>query len=189
MQSLSFVIRRAMLLNSLLAILSLVAYADAASNPHGVQEFTANGTWTAPSGIKSVLVEMWGGGGGGDTTLIGPFGGSGAYSRSVIPVKLRKIYNVVVGSGGAPNQNGGDSQFLDPNNNILLFAGGGPFGQGAGGAEDANAMIHHPGIGLGVGGLSVGNSNPRVGFDGAGGVSGTLGPDGTGHPGYVLLLW
>ena len=168
-----------------------------AGSKHGIQEFTANGTWTAPPSITSVLVEMWGGGGGG-----GPYstfgGGSGSYSHSVVTVKPHKAYTVVVGAGGLSQINGSDSQFVDSKDNILLFAGGGQAGGstavGEGGAEDTNAMIHHPGNpgpGLFVRSAAViGNSNPAPGFDGTGGVGGNPGSVADdGNPGYVLLIW
>lgn len=63
---------------------------SAASGIHGIREFTANGHFTVPTGIETVLVEMWGGGGGGYLSSPGGGGGSGAYSRSVVVVKAGK---------------------------------------------------------------------------------------------------
>jgi hypothetical protein len=78
---------------------------------------------------------------------------------SVVSVTPGLTYQVVAGAGGggaftngcgAYGCPGGDSQLLDPNNNVLLFAGGGIVGAyppgGAGGAIDPGAMISHPGF-------------------------------------------
>ena len=172
----------------------------------GVAEFRSSGTFTAPLGITGLLVEMWGGGGDGSN---GAGGGSGAYSRSVITVTPGMTYQVIVGAGGTRGFNGGPSAILpsglmfDPNNpatNTLIFAGGGSIGAsqglkipvgGAGGQQDSAAMISHPGNngvqGMGAEGY-LGNSNPPVGFDGAGGTAGSA-SGGAGNPGYVLLVW
>lgn len=73
----------------------------------GVQETTAGTyTWTAPSGVTSVTVELWGAGGGGGAgaTLNSGRGGSGAgggeYRKSVITVVPGNTYTIVVGAHG-----------------------------------------------------------------------------------------
>jgi hypothetical protein len=171
----------------------------------GVTEFTPSGTYvfTVPSGITHFLVEMWGGGGSG-TSAGG--GGGGAYSRSVVSVTPDMQYQVIVGAGGTSGSAGGASAFLpsgftfDPSNpmtNTLIFAGGGgsppllgAASPGGGGVADPRATINHPGnsgqgpTGGATGGEPyLGNSNPPVGFDGAGGTNAN------GNPGYVLLEW
>ena len=47
------------------------------------ETFNSSTTWTAPAGVTSVQVDVWGGGGGGageDGTQAGGGGGGGAYS-------------------------------------------------------------------------------------------------------------
>lgn len=73
-----------------------------------VDTFTSSGTWTAPAGVTSVVVEAWGAGGGGSTAVGG--GGGGAYSKSTVGVTPANNYDVVVGTSAA-NTNGGDSTF------------------------------------------------------------------------------
>ena len=72
------------------------------------QEFTANGSWTAPAGVSRVIVEVWGGGGGGAGACVsgrfqytGGGGGGGAYGRAIIPVTPGATYSISVGQGGA----------------------------------------------------------------------------------------
>ena len=121
---------------------------------NGVQEFTQSGTFTVPSGISHVMVELWGAGGGGGasgtadgTSRSGPAGsggGGGGYTRAVIAVTSGAVYNVVIAAGGvggascggnncngSPGGNGGASEFTDSSSNVLAQAGGGEGGGGA----------------------------------------------------------
>lgn len=89
--------------------------------------FTTSGTWTAPAGVTSVIVEVWGGGGRGATIIRYPCGGGGggggAYSKkSGIPVTSGISYSVVVGSGSVSFLPGGDSYFI--NTSTVLAKGG-----------------------------------------------------------------
>ena len=148
---------------------------------NGVQEFTLSGSFVVPAGITRLLVEMWGGG---SDVLPGGAGGGGAYARSVITVIPGTTLTVHVGSHGTNTM----SAIFDAAGSNLIFAGGGM--QVNGGTADTRAMIHHPGnpaSSVTAGGAAIrGNSNPPIGFDGAGG---SVAPTGTGNPGYVLLLW
>ena len=167
------------------------------SGVSGLQEFTSSALFTVPAGVTRLLVEMWGGGGAG--TPAGG-GGSGAYSRSVIAVVPGIIYMVEVGAEGTDFHGGGTSRIIDPDNRVLIFAGGGlagTSGPGTGGLEDTSAMIHHRGndapAGISIGGqfpgaeTYLGASNPPRGFGGAGGPGGAFFKPGS--PGYVLILW
>ena len=63
--------------------------------------FTSSGSWTAPSGISSAVVEAWSaGGGGGCGGLGGGGGGGGAYSKKTVTVTPGASYSVVVGKIG-----------------------------------------------------------------------------------------
>jgi hypothetical protein len=146
----------------------------------GVQEFFTRGTWTAPSNITHVMVEMWGAGGGGSGSGCGGnsgcWGGAGAYTRDVVGVIPGITYNVIVGAGGAagttPNANGGngeDSQFTDQGSKVLSYASGGrgatPSLNGAGGAINPNGMISHPGqSGIGSGNVPATPWNPPFAY-------------------------
>jgi hypothetical protein len=61
----------------------------------GEASFDSSDTWTAPAGVTSVTVDLWGGGGGGGTG-----GGAGAYVHSTVPVTPGNNYVVTIGEGG-----------------------------------------------------------------------------------------
>jgi len=69
------------------------------------QVFTGDGTWTRPSGITHIMVEVVGGGGGGggssssDNTA-GGGGGGGGYSKELIDVTSISSATVTIGAGG-----------------------------------------------------------------------------------------
>ncbi|MBK6595230.1 MAG: hypothetical protein IPG23_22330 [Burkholderiales bacterium] len=88
----------------------------------GTVTFNSSGSWTAPAGVTSVTVEVWGGGGAGGGQNPnrdgGGGGGGGGYSRSIIAVTPGNTYAVSVGGGGASVTNGtggtgGDSFFIN----------------------------------------------------------------------------
>lgn len=62
--------------------------------------------WCVPSGVTSVVIEIWGGGGGGGSAVmcqccsIGGGGGGGGYSRKTLPVSAGSCYTICVGAGG-----------------------------------------------------------------------------------------
>lgn len=149
---------------------------------------------TEPYPVTEVMVEMWGGGAG--TSSGGNNGGNGAYTRGVIPVVAGATYTIVVGAPGAVGGNGGDSQILDPNSNILIFAGGGG-PNGVDGNTDSNAAISHPDSHSGNQVFTQGwwawppisaSAQPGVGFPTAFAMGG-FAPGDAGSPGYVLLTW
>lgn len=73
-----------------------------------VQTFTASGTWTKPSGVKQIIIEVIGGGGGGGGNESGGGGGSlgsgsgggGGYARITIDSTSLSSETVTVGAGG-----------------------------------------------------------------------------------------
>jgi hypothetical protein len=94
----------------------------------GAQDFTSSGPWTAPPGVTSVVVQLWGAGGGGgsgDCSGEGGGGGGGAYTRSFLTVIPGATYTVNVGPGGEVDGAGGNSFFADSSGNLLVTAGGG----------------------------------------------------------------
>lgn len=140
-------------------ILLLLGLALLAGNADAAQDvITASGTWTAPAGVTSVTVEVWGGGGagGGNSTTVdgGGGGGGGGYSMAVIAVTPGNNYTVVVGAGGTGvtggnGNNGGQSYFIDA---ATVMANG-----GAGGAVPVDGN---------------GDGNTEGGIGGAGGAAG-----------------
>ena len=69
---------------------------------------TCNTTWTPPSGLSYVLVEIWSGGAGGNGGTAGvgggDGGGGGGYYQSVLPIS--QSVNITVGMGGAGGTDG-----------------------------------------------------------------------------------
>lgn len=152
--------------------------------------FTASGTWTAPAGVTSVDVEVWGGGGagGGNATNSdgGGGGGGGAYSKTVaIPVVPGNTYTVTVGAGGVGGTGtggaGGDSWFSSAATILAKGGAGGaaPVG-GAGGVAGAGGAAAS---GVGSIKFSGGNGgtgrNSNTGRGGPGGSSAGTAADGT----------
>ena len=114
------------------------AVGGSSSGSH-MQVFTAGAyNWTVPSGVTSVLVEMWGAGGAGGVgmyTYCGGNGGSGGYGKGSINVTPGDIISFTVGTGGTycttttmfhdcDGGNGGSTNFLS------LIATGGTGGIG-----------------------------------------------------------
>jgi glycine rich protein len=114
----------------------------------GIQEFTHSGTWTAPTGVTHVMVEIWGaggGGGGGSITsncssgAVGGGGGGGGYVRTVIPVTAGQSYAFAVGASGVAGSDGtvgtnggsGGNTTVSAAVTVLVFADGGAGGSGA----------------------------------------------------------
>lgn len=127
------------------------------------QTFTTSGSFTVPSGVTSLKVEVWGaGGGGGGSTSNGSGGsggGGGGYCSGVI-TGYSGTQSIVVGAGGAGGTtsttwngtNGGNSSAFG------LIAYGGIGGKGNAGS-------------LGTGGSATGGTVNTKGGDGIKGAS------------------
>jgi hypothetical protein len=146
-----------------------------------IQVFITNGTFTVPTNVARIMVEMWGGGGGGgsaETTVVcqdydtngncdseasdtvgGGGGGAGAYAWNVFNVTPGASYSVVAGSRGG---NGGTSSFGN-----LLSAEGGSAGGNAGSLT--------VGAGGAGGHTTTGSLATDRGGDGSGGNNGSAG--------------
>ena len=78
----------------------------------GKQVFTADRTFTAPTGVTQVLVTLVGGGGGGYNSGLGGGGGGGqALVNFPFTVTAGNNYTVTVGDGGAVETDGEASSF------------------------------------------------------------------------------
>jgi hypothetical protein len=83
--------------------------------------FSSSGTWTCPTGITQIMVQLWGGAGGAGANGgfyapcgtcgqngscswqlgCGGFGGEGGYNRALINVNPGTVYTIQIGSGGS----------------------------------------------------------------------------------------
>ena len=160
-------------------------------------------TWTAPTGVTQVLVQVWGGGGGGGTGTSGTVaeggGGGGAFSSGLVTVSPGTGYPAVVGAGGANNgsttTNGGDSYF---SSTTTVMAKGGTtvannYTTGATGGQSSAGYPTTGGIRRSSGGTGGSGSGANAGAGGgsagagsnggSGGTGATVGIAGTGTPG------
>lgn len=164
-----------------------------------VSFLTGSGTYTVPTGVRALYVEVQGGGGGGgggagtasDYCGVGSGGGGGGYCAKLI-TSLEASYTYAVGaagSGGSAGANdgtaGGNSTFAG--GAISMVANGGGAGQGG-----TNGNTAYAGERVGGGGASGGDINiaggsaeyycrisAGIGWSGTGGRS-VLGTGGTG---------
>ena len=98
---------------------SIKAYVDTSISSgagyQSVQVFTSNGTWTKPSGITKVIVEVVGGGGGSGGTAttnsatysISGGGGGGGYAQLTLDVSAIASETVTIGAAGSGGAAGG----------------------------------------------------------------------------------
>jgi hypothetical protein len=101
-----------------------------------IQTFTSSGTWTKPSGVTKVMVEVQGAGSSGNNpssaeTLSS--GSGGGYSRKLIDVSSISSSTITIGSGGAgvasgaaTGNAGGASSWADGTNTITCNGGSNP---------------------------------------------------------------
>ena len=138
-----------------------------------VWNYTASDTWTRPSGLKFVIVEVVGGGGGGggvdgntSELGVGQGGGGGGYSREKIAVaSLGSTETVTVGAlgaGGTAGNNAGTAGGTTSFGSHLSATGG---FAGAGGASSTGFGFKGISGTLGVG------SGGDINLSGSGGIT------------------
>jgi hypothetical protein len=116
------------------ALIFQTATAIANANTSGVNVFRstgANQSWTAPSGVTSVSVFIWGAGGGSaQPGNAGFYGGAGAFISGTLAVTPGTTYNIIVGGAGQPALFNGAAQ-------PATFGGGGAGAGPASGNQNA----------------------------------------------------
>ncbi|MBI2356956.1 hypothetical protein HYV12_02825 [Candidatus Dojkabacteria bacterium] len=147
------------------------------------ETFTTSGTWTAPTGVTTVTVEVWGGGGAGGgasgNPATGGGGAGGAYAIKVITVTPGNGYTYTVGA--AKTATATSSQSVNTGNPSWFSTTGtvyAPGGQG-GAPMASNSANGAAGTGSSTGAIgdtvyaggsgSVGSYTSGSGYSGAGG--------------------
>ena len=101
-----------------------------------VQTFTSSGTWTKPTGVTKVMVEVQGAGGSGSgspNTEDCQGGSGGGYAKKLLDVSSISSATITIGTGGAgvagltvnAGNAGGASSWADGTNTITGNGGGG----------------------------------------------------------------
>lgn len=124
----------------------------------------ATRTWTVPTGVTSVTLQVWGGSGSNCYYDMGGTGGSGGHAKGTLAVVPGDVLNVTVGWNGADVysycgsnlQDGSDTYINRPAASVLLR------GVGGAGAYDCDCDMD-PSVGITYAGLtnvSVGSGRP-----------------------------
>lgn len=180
----------------------------AISGNAGVATFTTSGShsWTVPSGVTSIDVQVWGAGGGGsggDYAGGGDGGGGGGYINATnIAVSSGQSYSFSIGSGGtggAPAVSPGNTAFSGTDGGNTTFNGtyvanggkgavtsGGGGNPGAGGTASTPTGTSNTGSAGGNGQLSTPYNGGAGGYAGSG-PSFTYGKGGNGGKGFTPL--
>jgi Collagen triple helix repeat (20 copies) len=174
--------------------------AGVSSALNGIQDFTTTASFTVPSGITKIQVELWGapGGFGGlggegetltggstcppactDTTLHGQEGASpgiGGYTKAIVPVAPGATYMIVVGSNGTGGARGASASAAGCNGPCFEPGDAGANGTPGGDTElidsTNNILLAAQGGPGGAGGAGGGGSaGPLPAPGGAGGVA------------------
>jgi hypothetical protein len=142
-----------------------------------VETFPASGSWLAPAGVTSVIVECWGGGGaGGSVNVSGGTGGGGAggaYARKTLTVVPGTTYNFTVATATTANGSTGNDSWFGSNSTVLAKGGPGAANVttaigGTGGSWTSNGSIGDIVYNGGNGGSGAASGNSGAGGGGAG---------------------
>ena len=150
---------------------STLGFGGSSSVNHGMQDFDSSGTWTAPAGVTSVMVEAWGGGSGasGNSGSADVNGTGGAYGKSILSVTPGTTYTITVGAGGLGTQSqtipaGGNSSF----SSLMLVPGGDSA------TSPVGLSVYSPNISQNPNSPNGGLGSPNGGLSSSGGPSATL---------------
>jgi hypothetical protein len=174
-----------------------------------VQTFTSSGTWTRPSGITKVIMEVQGAGGSGCAQADYNAGAGGGYAKKLLDVSSISSSTITVGTGGAAiaanggaGNAGGNSSWADGTNTVTGNGGNGASGSagtsvsgGTGVGGDVNIQgglgpaTHYGDAGSSQFGYGCGpNTQDGVGY-GAGGSYGTASYASGAGTGGIVIVW
>ena len=165
------------------------------SGLNSVQTFTSSGTWTRPSGITKVIMEVQGAGASGSAVNYAGGGGAGGYAKKLLDVSSISTSTITVGSGGtspslgADGNAGGNSSWADGTNTITgtggATAGTSAYAVGLGGVPTGGDLNLQGGAGCsGVAGISFFGSRGAKDSAGSPDSSVSAGYGGGGLPGW-----
>jgi hypothetical protein len=155
------------------------------------QVFTASGTFTVPTGVTKLWVEILGGGGGGARNNTNSSGGGNAGARinQQFTVTPAAALTVTIGAGGAQqtvNGNGNDGTSSS-------FNGTSSSGGKGGIQNTANSITGAAttgGSSWGIGGVNGTDAGANSGAGGGGGPTGGSGAHGgAGGSGIIIVRW
>lgn len=148
------------------------------------ETFNSSDTFTVPTDVTEITIEAWGAGGGGGNENGGAHqggGGGGGYAKATISVSPDDEIDIIVGEGGEPGQDGGNS-FINEGSEILAEGGKtGTRGGGTGGGGTGD-VVHNGGNGADRGG-SAGGGGGGSAFDNGNGEDGENGENADGGAG------
>lgn len=140
------------------------------------QNFTANGTYTVPAGVRMIQVECWGGGGAGGgasgNPACGGGGAGGAYVKSFISVTPGQTYTVTV--GGIKTATATSSAATNKGNPSWFGSVSNVYAEGGNGGAPASANNTSGAGGAGSSANSIGNAVEYAGGSGSTGSHVTL---------------
>jgi hypothetical protein len=124
-------------------------------------------TFTVPTGITKVMVEVWGGGGG--AALNNRSGGGGGYAKGIVTVTPGTGVTVTVGAGGTGGQPNGSSGVAGGTSSFSTIsatggAGDTPSTHGTGGTGSGGSILNLTGLQGYVANASVGGVAPYSGL-------------------------
>lgn len=161
---------------------SMVGAVPSSAGPN-YQQFTSSGTFTVPTGVNRIWVELWGGGGGGgggghaedyapgsgdnyEGAGGGGGGGSGGYAFEALNVTSGQNITVTVGGGGS----GGGNQTNGSSGGSSYLSVGAAVATGGGGGNQGTSPTG--GIQTGGGGGGAGGYTTALGINASGGTGG-----------------
>ena len=153
-----------------------LSFASAAAGLNSIEVFTSSGTWTKPTGVTKIIVEVQGGGGSGSRHPTGAnvcSGAGGGYARKFLDVTDIDTVSVVVGAGGASQTSASTAGVDGGLSSFIKATGSGSFTDIVGNG--------------GTGGIISGWGAGPIGGTGTGGDlniqggRGWMGGDGTNH--------